>query len=339
MRLPRIWILSGNRRGDDAQVYALAEELGLPFETRKLRYNWRFWLGGKYMGASAISVVREVREKTLVPPWPDLIILAGKRTVPVARWVQEQSGGRTRLVLIGHPRVDPKLFDLIYATRQYLTPDMPPVRLLPVTMSRYRQPPKPTEEERSWLTSLPRPHWLLMLGGATRHWKMRPTHISDVATELCARATKASGSLVVVRSARTSDEALDLIEARLENAECQWRVVRHDFPRFPVLLDDADVLFPTADSISMVSESVITGKPVGLVPAEMSWRGWLELGSERGMESNRARDLRRFWNFLLDNGLAGTLDAPRASETPNPVTAAAREVRELLEKSFSKLPA
>ena len=40
-----------------------------------------------------------------------------------------------------------------------------------------------------------------------------------------------------------------------------------------VLLDDAGLLFPTADSISMISESVITGKPVGIVPVELDTLG------------------------------------------------------------------
>jgi len=339
MSFPRIWVMSGPRRGDDAQAYALAEELRLPFESRKLLYNWRFWLGGRFMGASATSVVEDVRRRTLVPPWPDLIILVGKRPVPVARWVKEQSGGRTLLVLIGHPRVDPALFDLIYATRQYLTPEVPPIRLLPVTMSRYREPPKPTDEEQSWLDALPRPHWLLMLGGATRHWKMRPAHMASVASKLAYRLQREGGSLIAARSARTSDEVLDAIEAQLENEGCEWRVVRHDFPCFPVLLNDADTLFPTADSISMISESVITGKPVGIVPVEMNWRGRLQLGSDRTMQHNPRRDLRRFWNHLIENKLAGTMDEPLSSKTRNPVVAAAAEVRELLERKFGKLPA
>lgn len=329
--------MSGHRRGDVAQVYALAEELGLPFETRRLRYNWRFWLGGKYMGASAISVERELREKTLVPPWPDLIILVGKRAVPVARWVQDQSGGRTRLVLVGHPRVPAGTFDLIFTTRQYRTPEASSVRLQPVTMSRYRERPRASGEERSWLDSLPRPHLLLMLGGDTRHWRLRASHVADAADRLARRARKAGGSLIAVRSARTSDDILDEVERRLESATCEWRVVRHDFPRFPVLLDDADLLFPTADSISMISESVITGKPVGIVPAQLSWLGWLELGSRHGRHGSSARDLRRFWSFLLDNKLAGTMKEPIASGTPNPVIAAAKEVRALLENSFGKL--
>lgn len=339
MSFPRIWVIGGNRRGDDAQACALAEELGLPFETRKLRFNWLFWLKGNFMGASPLSVERELRQTTLVPPWPNLIILAGKRTVPIARWVRAQSGGRTRLVLVGHPRVSPELFDLVFITRQYPTPGGSSIRLQPVAMSRYRKPPKAAGQERSWLDSLPRPHWLLMLGGETRHWKMRPQYIADIAAGLARRARKAGGSLIVVRSGRTSDEVLDETETRLDGEDCEWRVVRHDFPRFAVLLDDADILFPTADSISMISESVITGKPVGIVPVEMKWLGKIALGGERNMHGKSGRDLRRFWNFLLENELAGTLEEPRSSHIENPVVTAAGEVRALLEKSFGKLPA
>jgi len=338
MSLPRIWVIPGNRPGDDAQVYALAEELGLPFETRKLVFNWRFWLSGKYMGASPISVVREIREKTLAPPWPDLIILVGRRAVPIARWVQQQSGGRTRLVYVGHPRVPPETFDLVFTTRQYLTPAGPSMRLQPIAMSRYREPPKTTTEEQAWLDSLPRPRLLLMLGGKTRHWQMRPRLISSYCERLAGRAVRAGGSLVVVRSARTEEHVLDELERCLADCECEWRVVRHDFPRFEVLLDDADELFPTADSISMISESIVTGKPVGIVPVEMKWAGRLALGAKVD-ETSPKRDLRRFWNYVLREKLAGTFERPLSSDTPNPVVEAAKEVRELLERSFGKLPA
>jgi mitochondrial fission protein ELM1 len=335
---PRIWVIPGNRPGDDAQVYALAEELRLPFETRKLVFNWRFWLSGKYMGASPISVERKLRERTLVPPWPDLIILVGRRAVPIARWVQRQSGGRTQLVYVGHPRVPSGTFDLVYTTRQYLTPTGPNIRLQPLAMSRYRETAHADEQEAAWLQALPRPHLLLMLGGKTRHWCIPPAYIAAVALRLARRARKAGGSLIVARSARTSQQALDAIEAALEQSECEWRVVRNEVPRFPVLLADCEELFPTADSISMISESVITGKPVGVVPIHATWQGRASLGREVD-ETSSKRDLRRFWNYVLDTKLAGTVDDPVASKTDNPVVAAAEEVRSLLEARFGKLPA
>lgn len=335
MNFPRIWVFPGNRPGDDAQVYALAEELGLPFETRPMRYNWRFRLGGRYMGASAISLVEEARRQ-LVPPWPDLILIAGKHPVPVARWVQKQSGGRTRLVFIGHPRVPPETFDRVYTTRAYLTPEGPSMRLLPVALSRYRNRPVAAEQERTWLDSLPRPHLLLMLGGKTRHWKMRPAFIAERAAQLARRAGNAGGSLIVARSSRTKEDALDAIEERLGDARCEWRVIRNEFPGFAVLLDDADELFPTFDSVSMISEAVITGKPTGIVPMEMNLIGRMSLGPEV-VETNRSRDLRRFANHLIEQRLAGTMDEPLAGKTPNPAIEAAREVRSLLESTCGKL--
>lgn len=337
MRLPRIWVIPGNRPGDDAQVYALAEELGLPFETRTLRFNWRFWLSGKYQGASPIAVDRELRERTIRPPWPDLIIMVGRRAVPTALWVQKQSGGRTRLVYVGHPRVPPETFDLVFTTRQYLTPSGPSMRLLPLAMSRYREMPTITEQEASWLATLPRPRLLLMLGGKTRHWAMRPRYVAGIAEKLAKRAASKGGSLIVARSARTSEEVLDTLEERLGDAPCEWRVVRSEFPRFPILLADGDEVFPTADSISMISESVIAGKSVGIVPIEMNWIGRIALGPAV-VESSPKRDLRRFWNYVIEQNLAGWMDSPLASGAPNPVVDAANEVRALLRTSFGELP-
>ena len=338
MSFPRIWVIPGNRPGDDAQVFALAEELGLPFETRKLIYNRSLWPGAGLSGVSPDSVSRDVREKTLVPPWPDLIIFVGRRSVPVARWIKEQSGGKTKLVFIGHPRVDAGTFDLVFTTRQYRTPTGPSMRLHPVAMSRYRERLKPTEQEQAWLDSLPRPHLLLMLGGDTRHWSMRPRSIADKAAALAHRAERAGGSLIVARSARTDEGLLDAIEKRLEHAGCEWRVVRSDFPRFQLLLEDGDFLFPTADSVSMISESAIMHRPVGIVPIEMSWMGKLILGREVD-ETSPQRDLRRFWEHVLGEKLAGTMERPLASKIANPVVGAAAEVRSLLESSFGKLGA
>lgn len=166
-RPTRVWALLGNRPGDNAQVIALCDELRLPYERKQLSYNLLHLLTGRFMGASRISLSKEARDQIIVPPWPDLIVAVGRRAVPIARWVREQTEGNTRLVLIGHPRVDPNLFDLVFTTRQYPVPKARPIRLLPVAMSPYREPPVRTAEEAAFLASLPRPHLLFALGGKT----------------------------------------------------------------------------------------------------------------------------------------------------------------------------
>ena len=135
-------MLLGPRTGDNNQALALAEALGLPFETKHLAYN-RLQALSVWLPGTALTLDRESRTQ-LRPPWPDLVIAIGRRSVPVARWIKRHNKGQTKLVRIGHPRVDPGLFDLVITTRQYPVPPGDNVLLLPLAMSRFATPPGPT---------------------------------------------------------------------------------------------------------------------------------------------------------------------------------------------------
>ena len=143
--LPRVWLLIGRRRGDNNQVLALGEALGVPFETRTMFYKWTARLRMKLFPQGTAHLTPDSR-RWLQPPWPDLVIGIGQRTVPVARWIRNQNGGRTRLVRLGHPRARNELFDLVITTRQYPVPPGENVVTLPLAMNRFREPPKPTPE-------------------------------------------------------------------------------------------------------------------------------------------------------------------------------------------------
>ena len=103
-------------------------------------------------------------------------------------------------------------------------------------------------------------------------------------------------------------------------------------PRFAVLLADADEIHVTADSISMLSEAVLTGRPVGMIPVEFNAkaRKWLGDDPPSAEFTGPKRDLRRVWTRLLDDGLVGTVGAPSSRPVANPVTTAAQAVRKLL---------
>ena len=328
---PRVWAFLGNRAGDNAQVLALARELGIPFEEKRLSYNLLHLLTGRFMGASRVSL-DEACAGQMTPPWPDLIIAVGRRAVPIARWVRKQNDGKTRLVLIGHPRVDPALFDLVYTTRQYPVPEAASVHLIPVAMSPYREPPGRTEDEEAWLARLPRPHLLMAIGGKTRYWRLPPHHLANAAERLARRAENLGGTLIVIGSYRTNPAGLAAVHERI-GGRGQHQVLWKSEPRFAVLMDDADEIFPTADSVSMISESIVTGKPVGIVPVVMHRLSGLLIGRNGEADrSNRRRDLRRFWNFLLAAGLVGTIEAPVAASIANPVVEASQEVSALLQQ-------
>lgn len=327
---PLIWVLLGEHKGDNNQVLALAEELGFPFEIKQLSFRR---IAGYDLGrmrpthlGSTLFTLDKAAAAQIRPPWPDLVIGVGRRSVPVARYIRRMNLNRTKLVRIGNPRIDPRLFDLVITTPQYEVPTKGNVLTLPVAMSRFREPAKVEPAARAWLDEHPRPHLLLALGGNTKDVELIPDQVRDAAITLGSRAAGRSGSLLIVGSPRTPP-------ALLRAVADSGTIVPKDGPSFAAMLDDADEIFVTADSISMLSEAIVTGKPVGMIPAVMTERGLQGVGeAPKGLLDFRSprRDPRHFWERLLNDGLAGTVDEPRASSTANSARQAAQAVRQLL---------
>lgn len=327
----RVWALLGHRTGDNNQLLALAETLGIPFETRSLRYNLLRALEGDFLGPSLISLKPSAR-RHLTAPWPDLLIASGRRSVPVARWVRRASGGTTRLVLIGHPRVDPRDFDLVLTTHQYPVPRHDNVILLPLAMGRDMAGASPTADEQRLLAALPRPHLLFAIGGSTKYHDLLPEEMADAARRIAERAAAGGGTAIAIGSPRTGQSVLDAVGDAL--ASGPHMLVRGPNPRFRILMDDADEIFVSADSMSMLSEAILSGKPVGLVPIALNATGrkWLGDGDRPGKGRGRRRDMRRVWDNLTAQGLIGTIAQPVASTAANPVIDAAAAVRRLLDR-------
>ena len=320
---PRIWVLLGWRRGDNNQLLALAEALGMPFETRTLSYR-RTWALSLSLLPKRPHLLTSRARHAFEPPWPDVVIGIGRRSVAVSRWIRRKSGRRTKIVRVGNPRADNKLFDLVITTAQYPVARDDNVLLLPIAMDRHKTPPKETEQEATWLSSLPRPHLLVAVGGPTRYWRLAEDELVQSVKRLSDRARTLGGTLIIVGSPRTPATALHAIR----NSGVACHLLTDGSIRYPVLLADADENFVTADSVSMISEAVLTGNPVGLIPVELDEEGARKLGTS-GVSSSK-RDLRKFWVGLRDKGLVGTVDEPVRGQIDDPVKQAAAAVKRLL---------
>jgi mitochondrial fission protein ELM1 len=328
---PRIWLLLGHRRGDNNQLLALGEALGLPFETRTMTYKWLAKLRMKLF-RSDVGHLKSSALRWLEPPWPDLVIGIGRRTVPIARWIKQQNEGRTKLVRLGHPRAPNEWFDLVITTRQYPVPPGENVVTLPLAMNRFRKPPEPTQAEREWLDALARPHLLLSLGGPSAMWRLDNAALHLAAAKLVRRAETRGGTLIVVGSPRTPADAWAVVRTAIGESRNAAIVAKSEV-RYPVLLTDADEHHVTADSVSMISEAVITGKPVGLIPVEPDSRGRRRIRG-RPPEVTKIRDPRRFWVDVQARGLVGTVDEPKAGRFEDPIETAVAAVRARLGSLF-----
>jgi mitochondrial fission protein ELM1 len=49
----------------------------------------------------------------LNPPWPDILITSGRKSIAVSRYIKKKSQGKTFTVHIQDPRINPKQFDMV----------------------------------------------------------------------------------------------------------------------------------------------------------------------------------------------------------------------------------
>ncbi len=257
-----IWVLLDNRAGNRAQALGVAERMNVPYKPVELIYGPFISLPNIVLGASLRGVTAETKNR-LVAPWPKLVIAAGRRTAPVARWIKRQSGDKTRLVQIMDPGCGQAAFDLI--CRPLHDGSAPAANILDIPAAPHGLNAEKLKAVASiWharLSHLPSPRIALLIGGSTRRRYFSP----DMARQLCVQASAIAadlkGSLMVTTSRRTGD-AINAIEASLSGAFLLHRWDDEAENPYVGYLATADAIIVTGESVSMCSEAVSTGKPV-----------------------------------------------------------------------------
>lgn len=262
-----IWVLADDRAGNVAQCVGVAEALGGEFQIKSIRYDSLGRLPNVLRGASLLGVDGPSRDG-LSPPWPRLVIAAGRRTAPIARWIKRRSGARLVQIMDPGPGGRDE-FDLIAIPSH---DGHPPVgaNVLPIIGAPHRVTAAKLDEAaalwRQRFSHLPRPWVGLVVGGATRH---RP-FTAAMAHELGERVTALAGgaSVLVTTSRRTGAEAEQALVAALPPSSFVHRWgAEGDNPYFGFLAL-ADALVVTGDSVSMVCEACAAPAPVYIFAPE-----------------------------------------------------------------------
>ena len=260
---PLVWGLLGRNAGDNAQVRSLVEALGYRFVLKPLAFNRLSLAPNLVLGASRLSLAGRGQGEKLAPPWPNLVVCAGRRSVPAARWIRARSGGRARLVQLGRPQAPLRCFDLIVTTPQYGLPRRGNIvhNLLPF------QPPAEVSDRavavwRRTLSPRPRPWIALLVGGAAWPFAFGPAEAGTLAARASRAAARRGGTLLVSTSPRTGPAATEALAADLEGSFIlnDWRDPKADFYRSALRLADRFVV--TGDSVSMMAEAIGTSRPV-----------------------------------------------------------------------------
>lgn len=340
---PRAWVLQHFKTGHRSQAEGLADAIGWRGGSRPVGRSSLATLSG--LAAASVGLGRIGALRNITPPWPDVIIASGWAPALVARWVCRRSLGATRLVLLGRRsgRVG-EAQDVSVVCRHFNLPPHPRQieTLLPPCKALNARLTAAAERWPDLYTECDGPRVAFLVGGDSAIHALDSETAGSLTGDVQAQVDARGGSLAVLTSRRTRQEAVTAMRDRLSSRARLLEWGQYDEADNPYLgyLATADILVVTGESESMLAEAVATGKPVYIAPLPLGSIGgrrrladWVvrqantdrynARGSKRpqqGLQYICARIVDRRWlvprrdtqelhDALIDAGVARFLDA------------------------------
>jgi len=277
--LPQVWVLADRKPGHMTQSVGLVTELGWPYERIDLDLTPLSEIPNPLLGGTRLGLTpraaRALRGRT-----PDLVITAGRRASPVARWIRKQSRGRTRIVQLGREGVfPPDDFDLTVVPSYARLLPHPRRMVVAAPLSRVRKPLLEDARNR-WsriFEGKSSPRIGLLVGGHAPSYRLSPERARRLGQEIRRMAESVGGSIFVTTSRRTPPKAVQALAEEL-GPVAHFHRWSHERPSEanPYLgyLAMADAFVVTGDSASMLADACATGKPVFIYDVPRGVGGW-----------------------------------------------------------------
>jgi len=249
----------------ESQCRGLAEALGLEAVVKRVdpRLPW-LALPSSWWPVPFRSLGRG--SDRFAPPWPDILISCGRKSVAIALAVKRASGGRTFLVHVQDPLMRTAAFDLVAAPRHDAVKGANVVAtrgaLHPITPQKLASA---AAHFAPLLAHLPRPLVAVLIGGPNGRVRFQPRDAARIAAALVTLARTTGAGLAATPSRRTGRECERILRERLAEVGGYLWDGSGENP-YLGLLALADYILVTADSVSMASEACATGKPVYVIP-------------------------------------------------------------------------
>ena len=257
---PNCWIVCDEGKvGTQNQCVGLAEGLGYTpqiFQVKAL-FPWSHLPAS--MWPCALS---GLAAPGLSAPWPSLIIGAGRASVAPTASIRALTKGKTRVIQLQNPRVNPALFEAIISPRH---DGLKGPNVIETKGALHRVTTTRLVDEAARFAPLfdgmPRPITTVLIGGTNRCYNLTPEVMKNLVAKLKKALAHTGGSLAVTISRRTEPENVRALEEGLKDLPAVLWNGQGENPYFG-FLGLADYVVVTCDSVSMTSEACATGKPV-----------------------------------------------------------------------------
>jgi len=269
--LPQVWTLTDGAPGNETQVAALVSSLGWPSEAKTPVLGPMADLPFTNLGAHLRGVRVDGRGRaSLQAPWPDLLVVAGRRVAAAARWIREESRGRTQVVAIGAKAATPAEGVDLAVTRKGAALFPHPHRIeidRPLVSAVSSGQISPRWQEQ--IAAISGTRIALLLGSGSQRLGLDRSAAESLGRLVAESASGMGASILVSASRHTAPEVFEGCMRGVGHAAFvhhETRDQRPDERAWPAILASADLFVFAGLGETTLAEICATGRPVFLAP-------------------------------------------------------------------------
>jgi mitochondrial fission protein ELM1 len=248
------WALTAGGSGHEVQCVGILEALGIDPVVKRVAPGKLFRSMAPWGPAAP--------DDSIAPPWPDVLVVSGRQSIPYARMIRRRAKRRTVVVVLQSPGAPASWFDLVWV------PEHDRLRgsnvIATLTSPHRLTADRLAAEAASHVAEvarLPRPLVTVLVGGASSAYTFSSREAHKLADDLADFADRHGCGLLVTPSRRTGHGKISILKEKLADKPAIVWDLSSENPYF-AYMGLADAFIVTCDSVNMLGEAAFTGKPI-----------------------------------------------------------------------------
>ena len=254
------WCLTDGSAGMISQVRGLAEALNVNYELKVVKLNFPWSKLPVNLLPLSNVMFKNLNDFNLDSKAPDILISCGKRSIYASLFIKKKSIKRVFSIHIQNPRVKTNNFDIVVAPSHdnvigdnVITTDLAINHITPKLLDKH------AEKMKDSFGSIQKPICTVFIGGKSRNYKFDQSNVIELAKTLDKVMNNNNVQMFIVFSRRTDEFIKDYLKKKYSKQNIVWEGKENPYL---ALMYYSKYLICTSDSVSIISESVSSKKPV-----------------------------------------------------------------------------
>jgi uncharacterized protein len=268
-----VWCVSDGRAGIARQTTAIANALSeiMPVAIKTITLTPsapQVWFPPSLWPAP-LAALEAAQRAQLSPPWPDVWIANGRRSIAYSLRAKAWSGGKSFVVQVQDPRVDAARFDLVVPPVHDGVEGANVVETLGAPVWYTQTQIDQALAQFPALLEIPAPRVLVILGGPSKRHRFGVARAAQLLKDL-AMIGATGAHLLITTSRRTPGDVTALFRAfALDTKASFFANEAQDGPNpYLAWLASATHALVTEDSTNMMTDAAFFGLPIHLLKLE-----------------------------------------------------------------------